>query len=323
MKITILTYLDPDEDAPDVVVGQVRAALEGLGHEVSILGIHSDVQALIGGLAERAPELVFNLVEMWGDDVCGDVPVIGLLELLGYRHSGGGPGEMYLAQDKALAKKILAYEGILYPRFAVFTSGSDFETGGNLKLPLFVKPLRMDASIGIDGKALVTDLAQLLQRVTMIQGELGDAALAEEYIDGREFAVGVVGNKAPLALPPIEIDFTGFPEGKPRILDSRAKWEEGTAEFKGTRSIIPELPDELRARLHKVSLDAYRALRVKDYGRVDLRLTPTGDIYVLEVNASCYLEATSDLAFAAAHAGISHDELIGKIVAASLERYER
>jgi D-alanine-D-alanine ligase len=181
-------------------------------------------------------------------------------------------------------------------------------------MPLFVKPLRSDASLGIGGKSLVHDAVALMERVTAIRKELNDSALAEEYIEGREFYVGVLGNSQPKALPPVEVDFTGFPEGAPKVLDSKAK-------FKGTKSVLANLPDELRARLQKVAVDAYRALRVRDYGRVDLRLTDTGDIYVLEVNASCYLERSSEFAMSAAAAGIDFPKLIARIVELALERY--
>jgi D-alanine-D-alanine ligase len=323
MKITVLTYLDAEDESSrdyDPVVRQVARTLRALGHRVSILGVHGDVKRLIAGLRRRNPELVFNLLEMFGDLVTGDIPVAGLLDLLGVKYTGCGPGEFYLSQDKALSKKLLAYEHLLYPRFAVFSPNSDFETGGNLRMPLFVKPARSDASIGVSKKSLVTDAVQLMRRVTAIHSELNDAALAEEYIEGREFYVGVLGNQQPQALPPIEVDFSGFPEGQPKVLGSRAKWEEGSAEYKGTKSVVAELPDELRARLQKVAVDAYRALRVRDYGRVDLRLTDTGEIYVLEVNASCYLEKSSEFAMAAAAAGLDYPRLIEKIVNLAVAR---
>jgi D-alanine-D-alanine ligase len=243
LRITILTYLDAESDRSyDAVVPQVAAALRKLRHRVSILGVHGDVRKLLAGLARRKPDLVFNLMEMWRDDVCGDIPVVGLLDLLGLGYTGSGPGELYLAQDKALAKKILAFEKIPFPRFAVFTREADLETGGNLRLPLFVKPLRMDASLGIDRRSLVTDAIALMKRVVSIHDDLHDSALAEEYIEGREFFIGVVGNQAPTALPPIEVDFSGLPEGKPHVLDARAKWEEKSQEFKGTRSVIADIP---------------------------------------------------------------------------------
>jgi D-alanine-D-alanine ligase len=326
MKITVLTYLDSEDENSkeyEAVVPQVAKALRSLGHRVSVLGIHTDVKRLIAGLSRRKPDLVFNLMEMFGDNVFGDIPVAGLLDLLALKYTGSGPGELYLSQDKGLTKKLLAFEEILYPRFAVFSRQQAFETGGNLRMPLFVKPLRSDSSIGIGGKSLVHDAGALMERVAVIRKELNDSALAEEFIDGREFYVGVLGNSQPRALPPVEVDFTGFPEGAPKVLDSKAKWDERSQEFKGTKSVLATLPDELRARLQKVAVDAYRALRVRDYGRVDLRLTDTGDIYVLEVNASCYLERSSEFAMSAAAAGIDYPKLIERIVDLALERYKR
>ena len=200
MKITVLTYLDSEDESSkeyDPVVPQVARTLRRLGHRVSVLGVHGDVKRLIAGLSRRRPDLVFNLMEMFGDNVFGDIPVTGLLDLLGLRYTGSGPGELYLSQDKGLTKKLLAFEEILYPRFAVFSREAAFETGGNLRMPLFVKPLRSDASIGIGGKSLVHDAVALMERVTAIRKELNDAALAEEYIEGREFYVGVLGNTQP------------------------------------------------------------------------------------------------------------------------------
>jgi len=326
MKITVLTYLDSEDENSkeyEAVVPQVAKALRSLGHRVSILGVHADVKRLIAGLSRRKPDLVFNLMEMFGDNVFGDIPVAGLLDLLGLRYTGSGPGELYLSQDKGLTKKLLAFEEILYPRFAVFSRQQAFETGGNLRMPLFVKPLRSDSSIGIGGKSLVHDAGALMERVAAIRKELNDSALAEEFIDGREFYVGVLGNAQPRALPPVEVDFTGFPQGAPKVLDSKAKWDERSQEFKGTKSVMANLPDELRARLQKVAVDAYRALRVRDYGRVDLRLTDTGDIYVLEVNASCYLERSSEFAMSAAAAGIEYPKLIERIVELAQERFKK
>jgi D-alanine-D-alanine ligase len=324
MKITVLTYLDAEDENSrdfDPVVSQVARTLRRLGHRVSVLGVHGDVRRLVSGLSRRKPDLVFNMMEMFGDDVFGDIAVTGLLDLLGVRYTGSGPGELYLSQDKGLTKKLLAFEEILYPRFAVFSREAAFETGGNLRMPLFVKPLRSDASLGIGGKSLVHDAVALMERVVAIRKELNDSALAEEYIEGREFYVGVLGNSQAKALPPIEIDFTGFPEGVPKVMDSKAKWDERSKEYKGTKSVLATLPDELRARLQKVAVDAYRALRVRDYGRVDLRLTDTGEIYVLEVNASCYLERSSEFVMAAAAAGIDYPRLIERIVNLAHERY--
>jgi D-alanine-D-alanine ligase len=324
VKITVLTYLDsPDENSKDYdpVVPQVARTLRRLGHRVSILGVHGDVKRIVSGLSRRKPDLVFNMMEMFADNIFGDIPITGLLDLLGVRYTGSGPGELYLSQDKALSKKLLSYEDILYPRFAVFNKDSEIETGGNLRMPLFVKPLRSDASLGVSGKSLVHDTLQLMKQVASIRTELNDSAIAEEFIEGREFLVGVLGNSPPRALPPIEVDFGGLPEGVPKVLDSKAKWEERSVEYKGTKTVVATLPDELRARLQKVAVDAYRAVRVRDYGRVDLRLTDTGEIYVLEANASCYLERGSEFAMAAVAGGLDYPRLIERIVNLAMERY--
>ena len=329
MRITVLTYVEREGSTKyDPVVVQVAEALSRRKHKVSILGVRSDVLKLVetfGGAGERKkkPDLVFNLLEMFGDDVCGDVSAVGLLDALGVRYTGCGPGELYLAQNKAITKKLLAFDGILFPRFAVFGRDAALEIGGNLRPPLFVKPLCMDASIGIDARGIVHDAKALMRRVSKIHDECHDAALAEEYIEGREFYVGILGNQQPIALPPIEMDFSKLPAGRPHVLDAKAKFEKGTVEYEGTRAVVADIPAELRARLQKVSLDAYRAVGVRDYGRVDLRLMPSGEIYVLEVNASCYLEQSSELAIAAREGGLEYDDLIERIVSLACERHSR
>lgn len=322
MNITVLTGLENDDPKSyDVVVDQVSSALRKKGHRVSIFGVHDDLRKLVSGLARRKTDLVFNLLESFGEDTGGDVAVAGVLDLLRLRYTGGGPGELYLRQDKALAKKVFAFEDILYPHFAVFSQNSDFETAGKLRMPLFVKPLTADASIGIDGDSLVRDASSLMKRVLTIHEKIDDSALVEEYIEGRELYVGVLGNREPIAFPPIEMDFSAMPEGMPRIVGSKAKWKKNSVEYKSTKSVLAEIPDELRAKLQKVAVDAYRALRVRDYGRVDLRLTETGDIYVIEVNASCYLEENSEFATAAKAAGIEFPDLVDRIAELAVERY--
>ena len=321
MDITILAYLEPDESQPDIVVPQVAAALAEAGHKTSVLTIRHDLNELIDGLKARKPQLVFNLVESFGDDIVGGVMgVTGVLDLLQIPYTGGGPGEIFLQEDKALTKKLLAFEGIRYPDFATFPVNAAFETGGNLRMPLFVKPLRMDASIGIDERSFVRNTQQMMERVLYIQKTFGDAALAEEFIEGREFYVGVIGNDEIIPLPPIEMDFSGLKEGSLRVMDSQAKFDQTSERFHGTKAVIAQIEPELKAKLHKASVDAYRALRVCDYGRVDLRLTETGEVYVIEVNANCYLEQHSEFATAAGAHGLAYPKLLNQIVELAIER---
>jgi D-alanine-D-alanine ligase len=322
MKITVLGSLESDDPKSyDVVVDQVASALRKHKHRVSIFGIHDDLRKFVSGFSRRQPDLVFNLAETFGDSLNGDSGVAAVLDLLGFHYTGGGPGELYLRQDKGLAKKVLAFEGVQYPHFAIFGKDADLEAAGKLHMPLFVKPLTADASIGIDGESLVRDAISLMKRVVMIHEKIGDSALVEEYIEGREFYIGVLGNREPIAFPPVEMDFSGLPEGLPRVAGTKAKWKKNSVEYKGTKSVLADLPDELRAKLQKAALDAYRALRVRDYGRVDLRLTEAGEIYVIEVNASCYLEEGSEFAMGAKAMGIEFPELVQRIVDLAVERY--
>jgi D-alanine-D-alanine ligase len=177
--------------------------------------------------------------------------------------------------------------------------------------------MRADASIGIDENSLVRGSTELMERVVKIHRELGDAALAEEYIQGREFYVGVIGNREPVAFPPMEMRFNG--DG-PHILDEKAKWDRGSAAWADSKAQVADISDELRAKLQKVSISAYRALKVRDYGRVDLRLTEANEIYVIEVNANCYLEKHDEFPVAAAAAGIEYVDLIERIAELALER---
>jgi D-alanine-D-alanine ligase len=323
MKIVVLTHLAKEgTDKVDGVVPQVADALRGAGHDVSVLAVHDDVRQLVDGLGgPTKPDLVFNLMEAFGKTQFGSIGVVGLLDLLGVRYTGGGPGEFYLAEDKSLTKKLLAFNGVRYPDFAVYREYEDLESGGSLRMPLIVKPLRMEASIGIDGKAIVKDTKEMLERVAHIHRKIKDSALVEEYIEGREFYVGVLGNQNPTALPPIEIDFSGLPPGVPRIMDHRAKWVRSSVEYKGTKALVAQVSDELRGQLQQAALAAYRALRVRDYGRIDLRLTEAGEIFVIEVNASCYLEKGSEFAQAAGAAGMEYGALLNRIAELALERY--
>lgn len=323
LKITVLAFLEPGDLEPDVVVKQVSRALTKSGHETSVLTIQKNVEEMLEGLRQQAPDLVFNLVESFGDDIVGGtMGVVGILDLLAHPYTGGGAGEIFLQEDKALTKKLLAFEKILYPDFATFSPEADFETGGNLRMPLFVKPLRMDASIGIDEKSLVRNTQQLMERVVHIQRTFGDTALAEEYIEGREFYVGVIGNDELTAFPPLEMDFSRMKDGSLKIMDNAAKFDKKSARFRATKAVVPDLEPELRARLQKVSLAAYRALRVRDYGRIDLRLAETGEIYVIEVNANCYLEQGSEFPMAAKAHGIEFSDLLNRIAELAMARWK-
>ncbi len=310
MKITVLAYLDrEDGEIADIVVGQAAAALRKAGHRVSVFGVHAEPRKLISGLMRRRPELVFNLLTRVGDHLLGAVPVVGALDLLGLPYTGAGPGENYLQDDHALTRKLLAFDRIACPAFAMVAHDADLQAAVKLRMPLSVKPTRMDSTSGTGAGALVYTTRELKERILEIHQKAHDIALVEEHIDGRDFYVGVLGNQSPVAFPPLEVDST--------------KWNERSAECRATRAVVADVPDQLRAGLHTVALDAYCALRVRDYGRLDLRVTETGDIYVIGVNASCCLEQSSEYATAAAAQGMDYPALVGRIAELAMERHQR
>jgi D-alanine-D-alanine ligase len=319
MKITILA--DHYEDGThDPVVDQVEEALRQGKHTVSRLLVSDDVRAVVRGLARRRPDLVFHLIDDFGEVESASTATAGLLDAMKLPYTGSGPGDLFVRGNKSLAKKVLAFDGVKCPDFAVFSRDADLETGGRLRMPLIVKPLERDASIGIGANALVHNVTELMERVVAIHRRVKTDALAEEYIEGREFYVGVLGNRDPIAFPPVEMDFSGLPDGAPHVLDHKAKWDTRSTEFKGTRAVLPDLPDELKARLQKAALDACRALLVRDYARVDLRVSETQEVYVLEVNANCYLEQESEFPVAARAHGLDYPTLIDRIIELAVER---
>src|SRR6185312_7114049 len=232
-----------------------------------------------------------------------------------------------LAGDKALSKKVLSFHGVRSPQFATVHRG-DVEWAGDLTFPLIVKPPQEDASIGITHASVVHNVQELLEQMGEVQGRFQQPPLVEEFIDGREFYVGVIGNADARALPPMEMDFTGFPADRPKIASWAAKWgdegEDKGAEYAGTRSVLAkDLPAELDERLRKTALDAFHALRLRDYARVDMRATEACDVYVIEVNPNCYLEESGEFARAAAADGMSYDALIGRVIELASARYAR
>jgi D-alanine-D-alanine ligase len=288
--------------------------------------VDAELDPVVHGLRDR-PDLVINMAESFAGKSALESSVAGLLNLLDLRYTGSSPAGLLVAGDKTLSKKVLSFHGIKTPEFATVYRGM-VDWAGDVQFPLIVKPPQEDASLGITQKSIVHDVRELLEKIAEIQGEYQSPALAEQFIDGREYYVGVLGNQNARALPIIELDFSKFPADRPRIASWEAKWgDEGDgtgAEFEGTESVFPEdLPDELRDRMQKAAVDAFHALRLRDYARIDMRVTDAGEIYIIEVNPNCYLEAKSEFARAAERDGIAYDALIGQIVELASARYAR
>jgi D-alanine-D-alanine ligase len=327
VKITVLHSKDALEPPVDPVLEQLDAALAANGHTSRRVSVGDSVEPIIRELTNPPPDLVFNLAESFRGKSALESNVAALLNLLDLRYTGSSPAGLILAGDKTLTKKVLAFHGIQSAKFATMYRGQS-DWVGDIKFPLLVKPPQEDASLGITQKSVVKDVKELLDVISATQEEYQSPVLVEEFIDGREFYVGVIGNSKVQALPVIELDFSKFPAGLPKIASWEAKWgdegDEKGAEFEGTQSVFPtDLSDELTERIKQVAIDAFQALRLRDYGRIDLRVTPQEEIYVIEVNPNCYLEQNSEFARAALKDGMDYPALIARIVDLATARYSR
>lgn len=324
LKVSVLFWEDRDQAVAehDEVVDQVAGALSEGGHKVSLIGISGDLRELLDKLDEQRPQLVFNLCERFAGNDLFDMHVISVLDMLGQPFTGTGPLGTALRQDKAITKKLLKFHDVPYPNSITFDK-NDIEFAGRMRFPLFVKPLSGDASMGIDDSSLVTEYSKLVERISFIQTQLNLPALVEEYIEGREFYVSILGNSPGEVLPVMELDFTKLPGGFPKIYGSDAKSDESSVQYNAVNAIVAtELSPEIRARITNVGREAAYALKVRDYARVDIRLTDDGRPVVLEINANPYLERTSAFALAALQAGMGYTMLINRIVEIAGKRCE-
>jgi D-alanine-D-alanine ligase len=327
MKIVLLHTADALEPPVDPVLDQLTAALHSLDHEVGRVPVDHELEPVVTALRREAPDLVFNIAESFRGKSALESNVAALLNLMDLRYTGSSPAGLLLAGDKTLTKQVLRFHGILTPEFATLYRGA-VDWAGDLDFPLIVKPPQEDASLGITSASVVHEIKELFGRIDALQTEYQQPVLVEQFIEGREFYVGVLGNLNAEALPVIELDFSGFPADRPRIASWEAKWgDDGNgsgAEYAGTRSIFPtNLDEELTDRMKHVAVEAFDALRLRDYARIDLRVAPSGEIYVIEVNPNCYLERESEFARAARQGGTEYEALIARIVDLASARYAR
>lgn len=299
---------------------EVMAALRKAGHEVFFFPLDGTAVSLVR-LAKVKADLFFNLTESFAGDDTKEMNVAAYLELLNRRFTGAGPQGLYLAQDKALAKKIFSFHGIRTPFFATVYKGR-LDWADDIKFPVIVKPGLEDGSIGIGFSAVVNTIKDLMERIHALQSEFDAPVLIEEYIEGREIYVGAIGNEYAQALPIVELDLSPVPDGTPKIAGTEVKWERGTRIFRATRPFFPgDLDEELVEELQQTAITAFHALKLRDYGRIDIRLTAEGEVHVIEVNPNPWLLPVAEFALAAEKAGIRYEALIARIAELAMARY--
>jgi D-alanine-D-alanine ligase len=293
----------------------VTSTLRKSGHDVQCVGVLDSLTELRSAIADGKPDIVFNLLEEFDGIVTYDQHVVAFLELLRQPYTGSNPRGLLLSRDKSLCKQLLAYHRIPTPHFTVFRRGVRVNIPRRLRFPLFVKSTTEDASLGIAQASVVEDAAKLKERIAFVHEQVGSDALVEEYIEGRELYVGVMGNDRLTRLPVWEMVFGSMPNSLAAIATRKVKWDKRYQEKYGiTTHAAEDLPVPIVARLDKLSRRIYRALGLSGYARMDFRVTADGQVYVLEANANPNLEAAEDFAESARAAGVTYDELLERLM---------
>ncbi|MEA3488747.1 MAG: hypothetical protein U9R44_00180 [Candidatus Omnitrophota bacterium] len=294
--------------------------LQAMGHDVRTLGIYDNIDILLKEVAESRPDVVFNLTEIFLGKAYFDKNIPSLLELLRIPYTGCGSEGLMICNNKALTKKILTYHRIKVPGFHIFHRGKRVWHPKKLKFPLMVKPLQEEASTGIAQASFVENENDLKDRVRFVHEKFNMPAIVEEYIEGRELYVGVLGSKRLRTFPVREMKFTQVPDDEPKLATYKAKWDR---KYRGKWGIKNEfagrLPDGVPDKIEHICKRAYKALMIDSYARFDLRLTSKGEVFIIEANANPELAQGDEFAESAEKAGLSYDKLLQKILKLGLE----
>jgi D-alanine-D-alanine ligase len=298
----------------------VLSTLEGLGHEVIPLGVQDELLPIRHAITSHRPHIAFNLLLHFHDAGAYDSAVVSWLELMKMPYTGCNPRGLLLAGDKALSKKVLSYHRIRAPRFAVFPRGRAVRAlPARVRFPLFVKSKSEHASTGIAQASIVRDLDALRERVDFVHRNVGTGAIAEEYIEGRELTIGVIGNRRLTAFPVWEMSFDALPAGAPNIATSRVKWDRAYQQKIGLRTgPARDLQEGLAESIARRAKRIYRALDLTGYARIDMRLDADGEVWVLEANPNPDLCFGEDFAESAEAVGLTYPDLIQRLVTLGL-----
>ena len=299
----------------------VVSTLREAGHEVRPLGVQHELKPIRDEIESWKPDVVFNLLEQFHGEAVYDQNVASYLELLRIPYTGCNPRGLVLARGKDLSKKLLTYHRIPLPAFAVFPMRRKIRRPARLPLPLIVKSLSEDASYGISQASLVDTDEKLAERVAFIHERIGTAALVEQYIEGRELYIGVLGNERLRVLPVWELDFGTMAQGARPIATERVKHDPQYQERHAIRiGPAKELAPQLTARLQAVAKRIYRTLELDGYARIDFRLSADGTPYYIEANPNPEIARIEEFAAAALHDGIAYEELLQRILALAISR---
>jgi D-alanine-D-alanine ligase len=308
--------LRKDEGKP--TEADVLECLQRLGHETATLAVFDNVVAIVETLKAFAPDVVFNLTESFHAERSHEPNIPALLELLKVRYTGAGPDALLLCKDKALAKKLLSYHRVRVARFVLSPAHRPLKRLKKFVYPAFVKPVGEESSDGIAQASFARDEGEALERVKFLHERFEGDVMIEEYIEGRELYVSVMGNKRLTVLPARELFFEKLPDDAPKFATQKAKWDDAYRKKWGIKNgPAAELDAKVATQLDQAARTTYRVLKIRGLGRIDVRLSPAGEVIVIEANPNPSLAREDDFAQSAAMAGTDYDTLIQKILDAA------
>ena len=310
------------KDEAPITEYHVVGALRTLGHDVSVLGAGHDIGAIVDALAENKPNVVFNHPEQFGGDRKLDKNIAAVLEMTGIPFTGAGPAGLMLCRDKLLCKQLLSLHKIRVPGFVSLPVGKRSRVPKSVHYPLVVKPAFEDSSEGISNASLVTNETALQERAEFVHQRWQQDAIAEEYIEGRELYVAILGNRKLTVFPIRECSFESDSSDGPALATYRVKWNEQYRAKHNIKFGFAKLEPEVAMSVERVCKRVYRILQIRDYGRIDVRLTPDNKLVVLEANPNPDLAYGEEVAEAAEKGGVQYEQLIDRIVRLTLRRYD-
>jgi D-alanine-D-alanine ligase len=333
-RLRVLVLLDQDLVPPDSHKGyteqeihawkteyDVVSTLRANGHDVRPLGVQHELKPIRDEIESWKPDVVFNLLEQFHGEAAYDQNVASYLELMRIPYTGCNPRGLMLARGKDLSKKLLSYHRIPSPAFAVFPMRRKIRRPTRLRLPLIVKSLSEDASMGISQASVVDTDEKFVERVTFIHQSIGTPAIAEEYIEGRELYVGVLGNERLRVLPIWELEFRQLAPGTRAIATEKVKHDPEYQERRGIfHGPAQDISPELRSRISKTAKRICRTLELDGYARIDFRLSADGIPYYIEANPNPEIAHTEEFAHAAVHGGLAYADLLNRILALGISR---
>lgn len=314
------TYFEVDKTTPMEEYDYVAERLNNVGFNAYTLNIKDSLNSMLDSLADKKPDVIFNFVELYKENSRYEMNIVGLFELIGIPYTGAPAMALANCQNKILAKRLLSSSGIRIPPFFIVSKKST-RYSHKLNYPLLVKPAFEDASVGIEDESIVSNSKQLKQRIEHVLKYFTQPALVEEFIEGRELNVAVMGDRRLRVLPISEIDFSAMPDHLHNIVSYQAKWDPHHESYHKTIPICPApLPKNIERRAKEIAFKAFKVMGCRGYARVDIRLAKNNKLYVLEVNPNPDLTEGAGFMRSAEYAGMSYGQALKRIVNYAVSR---